>query len=292
MLVATKELLRIAEAENKAVGAFNVTGIATLQAVIEAAEELNEPVIIEFATAHEEAGVMTLDFIGPLMVAVAKNAKVPVAVHLDHGVEIQYVEKALKMGFTSIMYDGSALPYEENVANTIMAVKLARQYGASVEAEIGKMAGHTLNNDGVLENRAVERKDFTDPKQAKDFVQKTNVDCLACSFGTSHGLYTSAPKLDIELIKELHEAIQIPIVMHGGSGVSNEDYGKAIDAGVKKVNYYSYMAKAGGEKVREEMPQDGAVFFHDLATIAMKAMKENAKEAITLFKNKDKKVTK
>lgn len=286
MLVTSKELLRLAEAQNKAVGAFNASGLETIQAVISAAEELQEPIIIEFAQAHEEEKVMKLDTIGPVMVALAKNASIPIAVHLDHGVDLQYIEKALKMGFTSIMYDGSSLPYEENVANTIMAVNLAKKYGASVEAEIGKMAGFTMNEDKVVENRAIDRSMFTNPQEAKDFVERTGIDMLACSFGTSHGLYTAAPTLDFALVKELRATIGAPIVMHGGSGVSDEDYGKVIDAGVRKVNYYSYMAKAGGEAVRDKMPKEGVVFFHEIASIGIEAMKENAKGAITLFRNK------
>lgn len=284
MLVTTKELLRLANAQNKAIGAFNITGLETLQAVIQAAEKLQEPVILQFAQVHEEEHVMDLDTIGPIMVLEAEKANVPIAVHLDHGVDLMFIEKALKMGFTSIMFDGSSLSYDENIAFTNMAVQLAHKYGASVEAEIGQMAGITLNDQKVTENRAVDRSMFTDPLIAQDFVEKTGVDCLACAFGTVHGLYTSEPKLDFELVKELDDTIGVPIVMHGGSGVSEEDYNIVIENGVRKVNYYTYMSKSGGEAIVEYCKHhDGVTYFHDIANIGCKAMQENVEEAIRIF---------
>lgn len=286
MLVTMKELLTRAKVRNVAVGAFNVTGLESIQAILGAAEEAQEPVILQFAQVHEEIGAMTLDVIGPIMVMMAEEATVPVAVHLDHGVDLNYLKRALDMGFTSIMYDGSSLPYEENVANTIMAVKLAEKYGASVEAEVGVMSGITLESDGSnVSNRGIDRSMFTDPVVAKDFVARTGVDCLACAFGSVHGLYTSAPNLDFELVKELDETIGVPVVMHGGSGVSAEDYDKVIDAGVRKVNYYTYMAKAGGDAVRSNMPAEGPVLFHDVSLWAIQAMKEDVAAAIKVFQH-------
>ncbi|MFR3291779.1 MAG: class II fructose-bisphosphate aldolase [[Clostridium] innocuum] len=252
MLVTTKELLCVANAENKAIGAFNITGLETLQAVLQAAESRKEPVILQFAQVHEEEQIISLNIIGPIMVMMADQATIPVAVHLDHGVDLHILKKALDMGFTSIMFDGSSLPYGENIAYTRMAVSMAQEYGASVEAEIGQMAGITLNDRKITENRKVDRRMFTDPLIAQDFVEKTDVDCLACAFGTVHGLYTTKPCLDYDLVKELDAAIGVPIVMHGGSGVSEADYDIVIENGVRKVNYYTYMAKSGG-KQREHM---------------------------------------
>lgn len=283
MLVTLKELLIRAKARNVAVGAFNVTGLESLQAILNAAEEAQEPVIVQFAQVHEEIGAMKLSVIGPIMVQMAEAATVPVAVHLDHGVSLSYLKEALEMGFTSVMYDGSNLPYEENVANTIMAVKMAAAYGASVEAEVGVMSGITLEGDKTVSDRGMDRSMFTDPAVAKDFVEKTGVDCLACAFGSVHGLYKSAPCLDFDLVAELTATIGVPVVMHGGSGVSAEDYDKLIDAGVRKVNYYTYMAKAGGEAVRDQMPAEGPVYIHDLAVIATKAMQEDVAQAIRVF---------
>lgn len=287
MLVTVKELLRLANAQNKAIGAFNITGLETLQAVLRAAEKMQEPVIIQFAQVHEEEGVMDLTTIGPVMVLEAEKATVPVAVHLDHGVDLMFIEKALGMGFTSVMYDGSSLSYDENIAYTNMAVKLAKSYGASVEAEVGVMAGLTLNDQKITENRKVDRSMFTDPLIAQDFVEKTGVDCLACAFGTVHGLYTTKPNLDYDLVKELDDTIGVPIVMHGGSGVSEADYDIVIENGVRKVNYYTYMAKSGGEAVSEYIKNhEGPLYFHDISAIGIQAMQKNVEEAIRIFRHR------
>ena len=288
MLVTTNELLRLANAQNKAIGSFNITGLETLRAVLQAAEKMEEPVIIQFAQVHEEEHIMNLDIIGPIMVLEAQQANVPVAVHLDHGVDLNFIERALEIGFTSIMYDGSSLTFDENIAYTNMAVQLARKYGASVEAEIGQMAGLTLNDQKITENRSLDRSMFTDPLIAQDFVDKTKVDCLACAFGTVHGLYTSKPKLDYALVKELDDTIGVPIVMHGGSGVSEEDYHIVIKNGVRKINYYTYMAKSGGEAVKKYCNNENDVLYiHDIANIAIEAMQKNVEDAIRIFSQKE-----
>ena len=283
MLVTLKEIYEYAEKNNVAIGAFNVVNFENIQAILECAEELNVPTIIAFAQTHEENNVMDLDTIGEVMVLMAKNAKVPVCVHLDHGVNLDYIEKSLKMGFTSMMFDGSALPYEENVRQTIEAVKLARKYNVTIEAEIGKMAGITLNNDGVTENRASDRSMYSDPAEAKDFVEKTGVDCLACSFGTVHGEYTAEPNIDFELVKELADATGVPIVMHGGSGVNHEDYKKVIANGVRKINYFTYMDLAGGKGVSNQTFKT----FHEAAFAGKEAMRKDIESAMRCFLNKD-----
>lgn len=284
MLANLQEVYTIANEKKIAIGAFNVVNFENILAILESAEKLNMPTILAFAQTHEENNVMDLDTIGPVMVLMAERAKVPVVVHLDHGVNLEYIEKALQMGFTSAMYDGSALPYEENVEMTKKAVALARKYGASIEAEIGKMAGITLNNAGVTENRASDRKNYTDPAEAKAFVAKTGVDCLACSFGTVHGEYFSEPNLDFELVKELSEATGVPIVMHGGSGVSHPDYKKVIANGVRKINYFTYMDRAGGEGVSEQAPYK---YFHDAAKAGQDAMCKDVEAAMRCFVNMD-----
>lgn len=201
MLADLKEVFEVANEKKIAIGAFNVVNFEHIQAILGAAEKLNMPTILAFAQTHEENDVAYLEEIGPVMVLMAKRAKVPVVVHLDHGVDLDYIEKALKLGFTSMMFDGSALPYEKNVEMTKKAVALAKKYGVTIEAEIGKMAGITLNNEGITENRKSDRSMYTDPAEAKDFVEKTGVDCLAASFGTVHGEYFSEPNLDFDLGK-------------------------------------------------------------------------------------------
>ena len=230
MLVALKQILNLCEARGCAVGSFNTPNLESILAVTGAAEELDVPVIIQHAQVHEE--IMPIDIIGPIMLTAARKAKVPVCVHLDHGETLDYICKALSIGFTSVMYDGSALSYEENLANTKMAVSFAAQTGASVEAEIGSM-GKRETGAGSAMGGPDPEKIYTDPKQAEHFVAETGIDALACSFGTTHGVYISKPKLDFSVVEKVRERTHVPVVMHGGSGVSDEDFRKAIRAGVR-----------------------------------------------------------
>lgn len=272
MLVNLKEILKIADERNIAIGSFNTPNLESLQAVISAAEELNQPVIIMHAQIHEEMGLCAMDEIAPIMVMFAKKAKVPVCVHLDHGTDTDYVARGIELGFTSVMYDGSNLPTEENLKNTIYTVKLASEKNVSVEAEIGSMGAREGGGAG---NESI----YTDPQAAKMFVEKTGIDALACAFGTAHGFYATAPKLDFERLSQIKSMINVPIVMHGGSGVSTEDYKEVIKRGVRKVNYYTYMAKAGAAAISgKEYKQ-----FHDAILDAKAAMYENVKSAIEVF---------
>lgn len=281
MLVTLKEILEIAEKENFAVGAFNTPNLECLLAVIRNAEELNVPVIISHAELHEE--IAPLADIGPIMVFMAKEANVPVCVHLDHGETLDYLQKALDMGFTSIMYDGSLLPYEENVANTKKAVAMAEKTGASVEAEIGVLGGREAGAKPA-ETKAEDL--YTDPELAKTFVEETGIDALAASFGTAHGIYKVKPKLDFERIEKIQSLVHIPLVMHGGSGVSPEDYRTAISKGIRKINYYSYMSNAGTKVAKKLLDTQEVTFFHDIADTAEKAMKEDVRKAMNVFYNK------
>ena len=272
MLVTLKQILADAEKEKYAVGSFNTPNMTSLRAVIGAAEELNRPVIIMHAQIHEEMGLCKMEEIAPVMLMFAERAKVPVCVHLDHGTDLDYVKKGLELGFTSVMYDGSVLPTEENVKNTKEAVLAAKKTGASVEAEIGSMGAREGGDGGSASI-------YTDPDAAVKFVADTGIDALACAFGTAHGFYKESPKLDFERLSEIYSRIDVPIVMHGGSGVSEKDYREVIKRGVRKVNYYTYMAKAGGEAISNKE----YVQFHDALLDAEKAMKENVKAAIGIF---------
>lgn len=285
MLVKTRELIDNAVEKNIGVGAFNVTGLEMLQGIIAAAEDVDQGIIIEFATSHETRGIVTLDEIGPIMMQYAERARVPVAVHLDHGIDLDYLKKAIDIGFTSIMYDGSWLPYEENIENTVKAVELGRKYGVMVEGEIGKMAGNTLTNDRRMEVRDVKRENYTNPDQAGDFVRKTGLDMLACSFGNAHGIYKEPPVLDIELLQEIHEKTQIPLVMHGSSGVNEEDYAKVIKNGIRKINYYTYASLAASNAVRGAFESDPNKFWkvHELAVLMREAVRAKVRSAIVLF---------
>ncbi len=275
MLVNLVEILKMAEEKKCAVGAFNTPNLECLNAVISAAERLNVPVIIAHAELHEE--VSPLAKIGPVMVQAAKAARVPVCVHLDHCETPDYMKQALEIGFTGVMYDGSTLPYEENLENTKKAVDMAKAYHCGVEAELGSMASREGGET------AAAGPVYTDPEQAAAFCRETGIDALAPSFGTAHGIYKSRPVLDLERVKVIAEKTKLPLVMHGGSGVSPEDYRKGIANGLRKINYYSYMSKAGTGAVRDLLEKQDVTFFHDLALAAEKAMEADAEKAMRVF---------
>lgn len=283
MLVNLKEILEIAERDKIAIGMFNATGFDSLQAVISAAEELNQPVIIAHAEVHNVYN--DISFVGPAMIAAAKNAKVPVCVHLDHGVTMEMIYRALRIGFTSVMIDASALPYEENLALTKQVVEMSHAMGVSVEAELGRLVTGEAGSN-VESDKAMKAEDFyTDPSEAEAFCKETGVDALAIAFGTAHGFYTAQPKLDFDVVKNVAASTGLPLVMHGGSGVSEEGFKKAIANGIRKVNYYSYMSKAGYEAAKAEIASGKSNYLHDVEFAAMKAMKEDVKEAIKVFAN-------
>ena len=280
MLVNLKEILKIAEQNKNAIGMFNATGFDSLQAVVSAAEELNQPVIIAHAEVHNVYNDISM--VGPAMLAVAKNAKIPVCVHLDHGVSVDMINRALDIGFTSVMIDASHLPYEENLKLTKEITDKAHSLGVSVEAELGRLV--TDEDGGKAKGITLKPEDYyTNPEQAKEFCAKTGVDALAIAFGTAHGFYKEQPKLDFEVVKQVANATNLPLVMHGGSGVSEDGFRKAIQNGIRKINYYSYMSKAGYMAAKEIIERGSTSYLHDVEYAAMHAMKEDVKKAITIF---------
>lgn len=288
MLVTLSELLKDAKEEKYAVGAFNVPNLEAIRGVIQAAEKLESPVILQHAEVHEN--LIGLEEIGPIMLQYAKAAKVPVAVHLDHGASYEMCVKAIRLGFTSVMYDASSKEYELNLEETKEIVKIAHAAGVSVEAELGHIFTSAV---GGGEGRGSDSSDdyedledvYTDPDLAKEFVEATGVDCLAIGFGTVHGIYLKEPKLDLNRILQIKEKIDVPFVMHGGSGVSEENYRTAIKNGICKINYYTYMNKVAGKAVQEclETNTEDAVFFDELSLKATAAMKDNVKAAMEIF---------
>ena len=276
MLVTLQEILKIAEEKHCAVGAFNTPNLECVTAVLSAAEKLDVPVIIAHAELHES--VSPLAVIGPVMVDAARRAKVPVCVHLDHCETLSYMEQALALGFTGVMYDGSLLPYEENAENTRKAVRMAAACGAGVEAEIGQLAAREGG-----EGQTAAGPVYTDPDLAVRFCRDTGIDALAPSFGTAHGIYKSKPVLDLDRVKVISEKTGLPLVMHGGSGVSPDDYRTAIRNGIRKINYYSYMSRAGVRAVSDKLASEEVTFFHDLALAAQQAMEADAAKAMKVF---------
>lgn len=282
MLATLNEILNMAEQKKCAIGSFNTPNLESIMAVIYAAEELNVPVSIMHAEVHESITPMSI--IGPVMLEMAKRAKVPVCVHLDHGESIDYIIKALELGFTSVMYDGSTLDYETNVVNTIKVVEMAHAKGVSVEAELGVLGKRELGA-GHEEQKNAHEMIYTDPGYACSFIKETGIDALACSFGTAHGLYLKKPQLNMDVLDAVKAKVNVPLVMHGGSGVSVEDYKTVISKGIRKVNYYTYMAKAGGETVADKIYENkgNVIYYHDICNWAIETMKDNALQAMKVF---------
>lgn len=255
-LVAVHELLRKADKEGYAVGAFNANNMEIIQAIVKAAELENAPVIMQASQgAITYAG---LEYITGIVRIAAENSKVPIALHLDHGTDFDQVVRCFRSGFSSVMYDGSKLPLEQNIAITNRVLEMARPVGVSVEAELGKIGG-TEDHVSVSEKEAR----FTDPEEAKYFVEKTGVESLAVAIGTAHGQYKGEPKLDFDRLKIIRELTGIPIVLHGSSGVPDEAVKQAIKLGVCKVNidtnireaFVGAMRKAVAEKPDEIDPR-------------------------------------
>lgn len=280
MLVGLKEAISEGKSRGIAVGSFNTPNLECLLAVLAAAEELDVPVIIAHAQCHED--VAPLDKIGPVMVELAKRSKVKVCVHLDHGETFEYCKRAIDMGFTSVMIDCSTLSYDENVRGTRNVVDYAHAHGVDVEAELGALP----QREGGGESVAVNPSDlYTKPELIPDFLAKTGIDALAIAFGTAHGIYKTKPILNMDIITKAREYTDIPLVMHGGSGISHEEYRELIARGINKINYYSYMSYAGYAEAKSTVEKKDADFFHNLALNAQNAMKENALSTLKVFSN-------
>lgn len=280
MIAGLKEVIAEGKTRGIAVGNFNTPNLECLLAVLDAAEELNVPVIIAHAQCHED--VAPLDRIGPVMVELAKRSKVKVCVHLDHGEDFEYCKRAMALGFTSVMIDYSTLPYEENVKGTREVVDYAHARGVEVEAELGALPAREGGGESAVTDPSVL---YTKPEMVPEFLAATGVDALAIAFGTAHGIYKTTPILNMDIISRVREYTDLPLVMHGGSGISHEQYREVIRRGIGKINYYSYMSYDGYAAAKATVAQKDADFFHNLALNAQKAMKANALETIKVFSN-------
>ena len=226
-LVNMKKLLQQAEQLDIGCGAFNVGNVEMVRGVIKAAEETETPVIMQIAEGR--LPYSPLEFMGPMMIEAAKEAKVDIAVHLDHGKTKECIRKALDFGFTSVMFDGSTLPFKGNVEKTKEIADLAAEYGADAEGELGLVGGSEDGGKGF----AIK---YTDPESAKLFCQRTGVTALAVAIGNAHGTYAAAPALEFNVLKQIDRMTDVPLVLHGGSGISDKDFQKAIRCGIRKVN--------------------------------------------------------
>ena len=283
MLANMTQMLKDAEDGGYCIGCINTPNLETVRGVIAAAEEVNVPIIIDHAQVHDENGIK-VEVIGPLMVEYAKKAKVPVCVHVDHGADFTFVLRCIQAGFSSVMYDLSRLPFEENLSKVKEFTEFAHRMGISVEAELGIM---TLAMGEGWTHETIKTT-FTDPAEAADFAERSGVDALAVCFGTAHGIYAEPPVLDIQRVRDIRAAMPdtTRVVMHGGSGVDEDQIRAAITAGVSKLNYYSYLGQAATENMKQLLAGEyGTKQWHDVQEAQVDFIKEYTKNVLTLFKN-------
>lgn len=273
-LVKMKDLLRCAEEKNIGCGAFSVGNMEMVRGAIRAAEELDTPIILQIAEVRLKNSPLHL--MGPMMVQAAKEAKVDVAVHLDHGLTFETVDKALELGFTSVMLDASTLPFEENIARVKAVVEKARKYGATVEAELGLVGG---SEDGSCDHGIR----CTDPDDAVVYARETGIDALAVAIGNAHGNYPVAPTLAFDVLEKIHEKVDIPLVLHGGSGITDKDFQKAISLGIRKVNIATASFNSLTAHVEKYMESTDKHNFFDLNEAMVQGTYENVKRHILVF---------
>lgn len=273
-LVKMKDLLRRAEEKNIGCGAFSVGNMEMVRGAIRAAEELDTPIILQIAEVRLKNSPLHL--MGPMMVQAAKEAKVDVAVHLDHGLTFETVDKALELGFTSVMLDASTLPFEENIARVKAVVEKARKYGATVEAELGLVGG---SEDGSCDHGIR----CTDPDDAVVYARETGIDALAVAIGNAHGNYPVVPTLAFDVLEKIHEKVDIPLVLHGGSGITDKDFQRAISLGIRKVNIATASFNSLTAHVEKYMESTDKHNFFDLNEAMVQGTYENVKRHILVF---------
>lgn len=273
-LVKMKELLLQAKEENRALGAFSVGNLEMVKGAVKAAEDLNTPVILQIAEVRLPHSPLAL--MGPMMVEAAKKSSVPIAVHLDHGKSLEVLSQALAYGFTSIMMDGSTLPFEENIEMTLQAVDLAKKYGATVEAELGLVGG---SEDGKTD----EGIRCTNPQDAKVFLERTGVDALAVAIGNAHGNYPVAPRLAFDVLEAIDNITSVPLVLHGGTGITPEDFRKAISLGIRKINIATASFDSLTREAINYLDSDGKHDYFGLNEAMVKGVYDNVTQHIRIF---------
>lgn len=272
MLVNLNDVLKDAQARHYGVGLFNTTDTDMLEGVIAAAEECRSPLVIGTAEVLLPHGELKL--IAPSVIAAAKRATVPVVVHYDHGLTFDRCMEALQLGFSSVMFDGSAGDVEENLAQTREIVKIAHSMGVTVEGEIGHV-GQAASEDNADDDR------YTTPEEAVAFVAQTGVDALAIAIGTAHGAYKTAPKLDIARLRAIRAAVDTPLVLHGGSGLSDDDFKNTIREGIAKVNIFTDLCLAGERAMRQGL--DDGLAYLDIRNRKVEEIKNTVMQKMHLF---------
>ncbi len=279
MLAKFHEILEKAYRGRYAVGAFNMLSLEHVRGTIRAAEELESPVILQLAEV--QFGCAPMELMAPLYLEAAQSAKVPVCVHLDHGQSLETCVKAIKLGFNSVMFDGAELPFEENVEVTSQIVRIAKSVGVDVEAELGKVGLTGFGTSG----KDPEVDVFTDVEESAEFIRRTGVDALAIAIGNLHGRYIATPKLNIGRLKEISARNSLPLVLHGGSGTSMEDFKSCIHNGISKINVATALQMAATEAVGRYMNESQSPNYIEMKEIIEDATCRSVKEHIKLFES-------
>ena len=280
MLVSFKSILQNARNGHYAVGAFNCLSLEHVVGAIQAAEELRSPIILQLAEVQFPCAPMEL--MAPVYLEAAKRATVPVAVHLDHGQSLETCVKAIKAGFNSVMFDGAELHFDENVRQTAEIVRIAHSAGVDVEAELGRVGDTGFGGEGT----GVATPDvFTDVDESAEFIRLTGVEALAIAIGNLHGRYVATPKLNIERLKEIASRNVLPLVLHGGSGTSEEDFKACIHNGICKINVATALQMAVTDSVRKYLTENESAGYIDIKSVIVEATNESVKQHILLFES-------
>ncbi len=282
-LVGIKELLT--EARRRRYGVLSLLGgnMDMVLGQVAAAEALRAPLILAFN--QEVTPRVPLEVAMPMLVNIAQRAEVPVATTLDHGDSLESVVRAIRLGTSSVMFDGSTLPYEDNVSQTRDVVRVAHAVGVSVEAELGSIAGSAAETGAAAAAAAEAKSAFTDPRLAVDFVNRTGVDALAISFGNVHGTYQGEPRLDLDLVREIHSLVDIPLVMHGASGLADEEYPRIVASGISKVCYYTAMGRRAADDILRMLTKagEGGAVYHQIISEAISFFRADTEKVMELL---------
>lgn len=273
-----KTLLMEAEKENYGVGAFSIANMEMIMGVIKAAEEKRSPAILQIAQVRLPYSPLSL--IGPMMIAAAKKASVPIAVHFDHGLSYEAIKEALELGFTSVMRDASHLPIDQNIEEVIKIKELADSYGAAVEAEVGQLAG---SEDGSVDQVMY----YSNPYEVKKLYEETGVDAIALSIGNAHGLYKNEPRLKFDILEQSKSLVPIPLVLHGGSGITEEGFRTCIRGGIRKINIATANFMAAEESVRRYCKEEKKDYFA-MSHAMMLSIYENVAKHMDIFESSGK----
>ena len=272
MLANLNEVLKDAQTRHYGIGLFNFFDTDMLEATISAAEELRSPVIIGTAEVLLKYGELKL--MAPAMVEAARRATVPVVVHYDHGLTFDRCMEAIHCGFTSVMFDGSAGEVDQNIAETRAIVRVAHALGVTVEGEIGHV-GEAINGDGATSDM------YTTPDEAEAYIRDTGVDALAIAIGTAHGAYKEKPKLDLNRLREIRARVDTPLVLHGGSGLSDDDFRNTVRDGITKINIFTDLQTAGENAMRKGLEQK--LCYADIRALKVDMMKAAVMDKMRLF---------